>query len=841
VKTSSLGTKLLGVALVLCLTATGLCAATGFWAFKSNFVHDRAIDLDMAVTNRAQAESSVFVLVERQAAAGTAILNRPQGASAAIDQQFEQRFPERVGAVRYGGPRLFTGQTLPDGDTVFGIGARIADADAQSVADRALLLRAFDAVRLIGESRLNGLDNLDFDTVAGTVIAFNSAASDQFEGLKAWDPRKSPPTMVVRAGPLANPQRRTQCARLVAPVTADGKTVGTAMTPYMRSCTTPAYVGGRYVGVWHTTIDMQALLPDTAGKREGDAEDFLLDAKGELVAVSGRKMASLPTAALAKRYKATFGLAQLAKAFARTPAGHGVTESPDHRWIIGFAALDGAPWYLVTAVPKARIEAAAAGPALLIVGVGALALLTTSLLIFVYARREIVDPLCRLAAHSARARSADGAAAADGLALEHRTDEIGELARRLAEERALADSALQSLEERVAERTAELERANRAKSTFLANMSHELRTPLNGVVALSDILANRLINPENRVMAELVVSSARLLEQVLTDILDVSKIEAGQMTLCVEPFDLEPTVERIAALHKAAAQAKASRVELTWSVDEDAKGRYLGDQVRITQILSNLLSNAVKFTAEGEVALTVEAAPGGLRMTVRDSGVGFSQEIAERLFRRFEQADASTTRQYGGTGLGLSICASLCELMGGSIHASSAPGEGATFVVELPLARAEAGAEARATDAAGALANLEGLRVLQAEDHPTNQKVVALSLEPFGVDLTTVENGALAVEAAAQHPFDVILMDLHMPVMDGLAAIGHIRAHEARTGAPRTPIVALTADALTEQVKAALGAGADMHLAKPIRPKDLIMAIVGLRAAHAMIELRSRP
>jgi CheY-like chemotaxis protein len=323
-------------------------------------------------------------------------------------------------------------------------------------------------------------------------------------------------------------------------------------------------------------------------------------------------------------------------------------------------------------------------------------------------------------------------------------------------------------------------------------------------------------------MAELVVSSAKLLEQVLTDILDVSKIEAGQMTLSSEPFDLESLVGRIAQLHSASARNKG--VALLWTVAPAAAGRYVGDEVRVTQILSNLLSNAVKFTAHGHVSLTADTGPEGLTLTVEDTGIGFAPDMAERLFKRFEQADVSVTRQFGGTGLGLAICASLCELMGGSVSAHSVPGQGARFSVALPLARAGE-AESGEAETAASSTLLEGTRLLLAEDHPTNQKVVCLILEPLGVHITLVENGADAVERFKAEPFDVVLMDLHMPVMDGLTAIGLIRAHEAQTGAARTQIVALTADALTEHVEASRVAGADRHLSKPIRPAALIAAV----------------
>jgi CheY-like chemotaxis protein len=288
-------------------------------------------------------------------------------------------------------------------------------------------------------------------------------------------------------------------------------------------------------------------------------------------------------------------------------------------------------------------------------------------------------------------------------------------------------------------------------------------------------------------------------------------------------------VAKIAELHRASAEQKG--LILTWSVTPAASGRRRGDDVRITQILSNLLSNAVKFTETGEVSLNVDAGEDGWVFTVRDSGVGFPPEVGARLFRRFEQADGSITRRFGGTGLGLAICASLTELMGGTIAADSRPGEGATFTVSLPLGPAE-DAQADEAEDEVAVADLTGLRVLLAEDHPTNQKVIALILEPLGVDLTIVENGRAAVDAVAANAFDVVLMDMQMPVLDGISAAREIRAREDEEMVFPACIIALTANALPEHEELTRAAGMDAHMAKPIRPRELLglLSLIARRA-----------
>ncbi|HEY0436034.1 MAG TPA: ATP-binding protein, partial [Phenylobacterium sp.] len=418
--------------------------------------------------------------------------------------------------------------------------------------------------------------------------------------------------------------------------------------------------------------------------------------------------------------------------------------------------------------------------------------------------------------------------------VEARDDEIGVLAKALSRERETTEKVLASLEDRVRERTAALERANTEKSRFLANMSHELRTPLNGVIAISETLAGQQTTPKGRELAELIVSSGRLLERVLTDILDFSKIEAGEIQLAHEDFEMERLVGGIAELHRASAINKG--LKFRWNVAPEASGRFGGDTVRLTQVLSNLLSNAVKFTEKGEVSLSVIHDAEGICFEVSDTGIGFDAETRARLFRRFEQADASIRRRFGGTGLGLAISRSLVELMDGRIDVASEPGKGSTFSVHVPLAVWEGEAPSEAEGPATEAIDIAGCRVLVAEDHPTNQKVVELILESVGVTPVIVDNGQLALDALKSQSFDVVLMDMQMPELDGLSATAMLRAWERETGAARTPVIMLTANALDEHIRAGQEAGADMHLSKPIHAQALIECILGAMTAKAIGE-----
>jgi PAS domain S-box-containing protein len=375
------------------------------------------------------------------------------------------------------------------------------------------------------------------------------------------------------------------------------------------------------------------------------------------------------------------------------------------------------------------------------------------------------------------------------------------------------------------------EAANQAKSEFLANMSHEIRTPLNGVMGVAGALSRTPLSADQREMVGLIESSAQTLQSLLSDVLDLARIESGRMQLRLEPLDLCKAAQQVAALFDASAQAKG--LNLVVECAPETCGLFEGDAARIRQILSNLVSNAVKFTADGQVTLRVflaEPDEDGRRpavLQVADSGIGFDEETRARLFERFEQADGSITRKFGGTGLGLAISRQLAIAMGGTLEASSTPRVGATFTCTLPLERAAGEAAAMADepeDGAGAV-DLANFRVLLAEDHPTNRRVVELILSAAGIDLTSVEDGAAAVEAWRGGDFDLILMDMQMPVMDGLTATRTIRRMEARLARPRTLIYALTANAMPEHAAASHEAGADGHLTKPISAEALLAAV----------------
>jgi PAS domain S-box-containing protein len=371
----------------------------------------------------------------------------------------------------------------------------------------------------------------------------------------------------------------------------------------------------------------------------------------------------------------------------------------------------------------------------------------------------------------------------------------------------------------------EAEAATRAKSAFLATMSHEIRTPLNGVLGMAQAMSQGALEPAQRERLEVIRQSGESLLTLLNDILDFSKIEAGKLTLEDGEFDLQELVKAVYSTFEAVADGKG--LDFRLDVQPRAFGRYRGDPVRVRQVLCNLVSNALKFTAHGRVGIVVGRRGEELSLQVSDTGIGMSAQQRRNLFRAFEQAEASTARKYGGTGLGLSICRDLVELMGGRIVVKSRPGEGSSFTVRLPLPRAQGAPQAapEPQDSAFAPEAERRLRVLAAEDNSVNQLVLKTLLGQVGVEPVMVFDGQAAVEAWARESWDLILMDVQMPVMDGPAAVAEIRAREAAEGRVRTPIVALTANAMEHQVSAYLSGGMDGYVAKPIEAARLFAAL----------------
>jgi signal transduction histidine kinase/CheY-like chemotaxis protein len=382
-------------------------------------------------------------------------------------------------------------------------------------------------------------------------------------------------------------------------------------------------------------------------------------------------------------------------------------------------------------------------------------------------------------------------------------------------------------ERRLAQAKMNAEAANQAKSQFLATMSHEIRTPLNAVLGLNELMLHSSLDSQQRHHAELIGSSGRLLLALINDILDVSRIEAGHMQLTSAPFSVRTAAEGVVALMQERALVKGLALRLEVIPNEDALIQ--GDAIRIQQILFNLIGNAIKFTDQGRVQVSIAVEPGAgraltLRLAVSDTGIGIAASAMPTLFDRFTQADSTTMRRYGGSGLGLAITREIVQMMGGTIETTSTPGLGSRFAVALPSRFADRGEPVPASDEPGQpVPARPPLRILVAEDNDVNQILIDAVLTRMGHVVHLVANGLLAVEAVRGGDYDLVLMDLQMPAMDGVEAAQAIRA--LGDGRAAIPIIAMTANAFEEDRQACLAAGMDDYLSKPIDVEQLARAL----------------
>ena len=376
------------------------------------------------------------------------------------------------------------------------------------------------------------------------------------------------------------------------------------------------------------------------------------------------------------------------------------------------------------------------------------------------------------------------------------------------------------------------EQADAAKSAFLANMSHEIRTPMTGILGTADLILDGDLSAEQRHSVELIVASGETLLRIINDILDLSKIEAGQLEFEDTRFDLHALMNRSVSLLAHSARGKG--IDVILEIRNDAPRFVRGDPTRLGQVMGNLVSNAIKFTSAGTVVVSVSCLSRDsdgtrLRFGVRDTGIGIAPDATRRIFEPFRQGDVSTTRNFGGTGLGLSISRRIVEIMGGTLEVTSVPGEGSDFNFTVILAATGQSAdETRIARRHATSTPRNTLRILIAEDNPVNQEVAATMLRRRGHFVDVVANGREAVDALANHSFDVVLMDMQMPMLDGIQATVEIRARE---GERRVPIIALTANAATGERDRCIAAGMNDYVAKPFRAVDLIAAVE--RAAEA--------
>ena len=494
--------------------------------------------------------------------------------------------------------------------------------------------------------------------------------------------------------------------------------------------------------------------------------------------------------------------------------GDTVEYSLDGKDYVGYARVESASkWVIVTSGERDQVFASAYRMGLVVLGISFAFLCCISLVVVRFAN-GILSSLLSLIGYAKHVSEGDF-----DLPLEDstKTDELGTL-----------HAALQRLVRALRSMLLETQEASKMKGQFLANMSHEIRTPLNAIIGMTHLsLKDGNLTGKQRAYLDNIQLAAKSLLGLINDILDISKVEAGMLELEHIPFNLRDTISNTLSIHQENAGSRG--LSLAVEYDPDMPAHFIGDSLRISQVLNNLLSNALKFTREGGVTVRCRGEEEGnsgrvmARVSVTDTGIGMSPEMLDKLFQPFTQADASITRQFGGTGLGLAISDRLVHLLGGGFDVVSEEGRGTTFTFSMLLERdanaLASSAEEVPLDQAFEQLKLDGKRILVAEDNAINQLIMAELIEPSGAGVVMADNGQQAVDAARDGNFDLVFMDMQMPVMDGLEATRVIRGFADKDN---LPIIAVTANAMKEDRDKGFASGMNSYITKPIEPRQLL-------------------
>lgn len=801
-RTTSLARPLIAGLLAIATLATALGSGVGVELIRRDVEAQRKLDLAAYAEERTKYEQAVFDdLWARHRDATTALnqaLQRSQKLSD-TDREFNSYFPVRPDGTRRSSRALETGapDAAPYGLTAFMSGPE------PTAEEKILLLGVRRVVQGSGEAFRSRFDNFYYFSPSNRLIMFSPDRPEKLSYYRDKAPSElsfRETEMMKITLPENNADHRTRCTKLL-PLLSD-PTHRTLTT----GCMTPIYIGQRYVGAWGTTLPIGSyLLQAVKSSREGEV-NLITSSEGALIAYPGFANPGVATAGLIQKYESEYDLRGILERIRGAGEASGALISPNRKYLASYGKIQGPNWYFITLTPVSDVSAFALRAIWPLVPLALIAVLAQAAFIIWWTRWVVARPLSHLAAEAAGEPGA-------GLNLSEREDEIGVLSRALSAERVRNEELVASLERKVVERTQTAVRAGQAKSEFLANMSHEIRTPLTALLGFSNLLrASPDLSPVVRQYSSRIDTAGRVLLNLINNILDFSKLEAGEASLVAVATDVNSLAREIMELFEAQANAK----RLILSFDSGHIPVFLSlDPQALRQILFNLIGNGVKFTEQGTVSVRTDFSDGRLLVQVADTGPGISEQGQFYLFRRFAQIDSSRSRKHGGTGLGLAICWRLAAAMGGDIRVESQLGAGSTFSLCVPAAEVDEGPTP--TDAQ-ATPFIDGMRVLVVDDNSANRELVAIVLGGCGAVVTTAKDGVEAVKLAAQAAYDVILMDLRMPNMDGLEAMLQIRKGEFNREAP---ILAFSADVSSPECVE----GFQGFVGKPISVDQLVISV----------------
>ncbi|MBB4659764.1 response regulator [Parvularcula dongshanensis] len=806
-----LGWMLAGVAAV-----TGIAAGWVCFVLSTDYIADRAVAVESRfMIERGRRADRPFARVsDAHATANAEYEDLLAGLTdAEVEATFADAFELRPDGTTRLSDRYYEGTTL-SGRHYESFAAFVAPGEV-TLDRKRRMVAALEAIRTAAAAFEGKVESIALALPDNDMVVF---APDRPDRLSYY--RYDAPSDFAVWGYVVeslDPSGRTVCE---GPVQVGWDPTGRSLAA---SCQTAIIEGDEIVGAWDTTLALNSRLLSLLETEAEVASSLVATTDGTVIVAPELGFSATATPEQIEHLGRLYPVATLTDELEAQEEGAGAFVSADGRWIVRYHHFTGPDWVLIDLIERRTIMMSLLRAPLFVTLLLLGSLLAQAFLVGLFIRRRFIRPLGDIAAVFGRPVDEQRLDDPKLVMACQKPDEIGILAGTLVAAKRDHDALIETLEERVRERTEKYKAASKAKSDFLANMSHEIRTPMNGILGMAELLSQTEMTERQQLFADTIFKSGNALLTVINDVLDFSKIDAGRLELDPHPFDLREAVEDVATLLTTTAQDKG--VEIVVRCDPNLPASLIGDGGRIRRIVTNLTGNAVKFTPEGYVKIDVRKARGSesrWRIEVRDTGIGIPEDKLETIFEEFAQAEESTTRIYGGTGLGLTICRRLAEMMGGRIGVDSTLGAGSTFWVELPLPVADDTGTAPI-----GMQQLPTARVLLVDDVDVNLDILEEQCRSWGLLPTRAAGGREAIElldrtATDGHPFEAVVLDYHMPEVDGLDVARHIAQSEMLS---MTKVVVLSSADDDASIAAFREIGTEGYLVKPVRALQLYRAL----------------